>query len=204
MRNKYAAALLAAGLMASAGRAHAAPTLSLSSSSDLDNLEVGQTVRIDVRLSDLGGSQLELLATGVAFDRDILGSATTPAAGAIVPNASDPMSFQPSTDPGFVDVIFEAVGDARTDRITDNGQFFSFELTAQEIGSGEIAFDFADALAFNEDDPFMPLQPEVDLGASLGVTVVPLPPALIAGLVGIGGVVAGQVLRARRSISARA
>lgn len=197
--------LFGAAVFTGASVAKAGLTLQLSSPADLGTLVPGQTVRIDVGLSELSDRQLELLTTGVAFDDSILGpggGSGNVSAGPIVPNAGDPMSFSPSTDPGFVDVIFEAIGDSSTDRITENGRFFSFELTALEPGSGEILFDFADALQFNGNG--VPLQPEIELGPGLEVTVVPLPTGLALGLLGLGGVISGRLIRRQRQATSGA
>ena len=156
--------------------APAPPTLQLSSPSDLNNLMVGDTVRIDVNLGGLPATaQLELLAADVIFDESVFDTPTSVAAGEIVPN---PGAFEGFADPGTATGLFEALDAGPADRIGDNGRFFSFNLTAVGAGSGLIEFDLVDALRFNPDDPLEPIEVDLQTGPGLSFTVIPEPSGL--------------------------
>lgn len=173
-----------------AGQALAEPTLSLSTPLGPTPVAVGQTVRIDVNLSGFSSGQLELLAAGVAFDETVFASPRAIQAGSIVPDAT--LSFIGESAPGFADGLFEAIDEGAANRISGNGRLFSFEVTATSAGVSEFALDFGDALRFNSNDPFMPIEPELELGPALLITVVPEP-----GFAGAAAVALGSLMLRR-------
>lgn len=193
-------------------------SLSLSSDEDLSRLRVGQAVTIRVELRGLSsGQQLDALSAGVQFDDTVFAPTASVRAGEIVPSLAAPPVFQTLNDPGFADGLFEAIeGEDPSDRIGRNGAFFSFDLAVARAGSGQLGFDFADALLRNPRDPFEPIEVDVAVGDALqvtatgggggGATVIPLPPAVAMGCLGLAGVFGGQAARrwrARREACAR-
>lgn len=200
-----AAIAVAFTLLIVSGAARAAPVVVLSSPADLTHISPGQTITINVSLAELmDDEELALLAAGVRSPNALFEAPSTLRAGGIVPDPS-PDNFQtnidvqsPVIDPRvsntiFTDAIFEAADEG--EGITRNGTFFSFDLMADRPGSGEIAFDFADALLATGD----PLNPTADAGVrtgvSLGVTVIPLPPGVASGLLTLGLLVLGGCYR---------
>lgn len=182
MRPSFSVAAVMACAVGVAASAQAAPTLTLSSP-DPAVISIGQTIRVNVNLGGLNGGQLEFLAAGVQIDETLFSAPARIQAGPIVPDPE--LSFVGEASPGFADGIFETLGEGASDRITGNGQFFSFELTALSAGSGEFSLDFGDALRFNPNDPFMPTQPELELGQALTFTIVPEPTGVAMGLIGL-------------------
>lgn len=187
-----ALSVVAATLGAAAAAVSAQTALQLSSPSDLGNLTVGDTVRIDVSLAGLPGpAQLELLAAAVDFNPAVFGTPTSVSPGQIVP---DPNSFEGFADVGSVTGLFESFDGGSAGRIGDDGRFFSFNLTVAGAGSGLISLDVADALRFDPDNPLEPTEVDLLLGPGLSFTAVPEPSALAA--VGLAGLVC--LARARR------
>ncbi len=183
-------------------------SLRLSSDDDLGRLRVGQSVTIRVEMRGLDrGQQLDALGAGVQFDDAVFAPTASVRAGEIVPSTARPPVFQTLNDPGFADGLFEAIeGEDPSDRIGRNGTFFSFDLDVARAGSGQVAFDFSDALLRNLRDPFEPIEVDVAVGRALQVTAtgggaaaIPLPPAVAMGLLGLAGVFGGQAARRWRA-----
>ena len=164
-------------------------TLSLSSDDDLTNVPVGQTVTIKVEMFGLEfDEELEYLAAIVTFDGAILGTplSITPHAtpDGILPDL-DPDPLWPAWPP-FVSGAFPGSADGSYDSffsstllpIEDNGLFYSFDVTAQALGTTELTLDFPDALG-----PFGGLV-TITLGDPLTLTATPEPTEVV-GLVSL-------------------
>jgi hypothetical protein len=115
---------------------------------DLRNLVVGETVTIQVQLVGLDGLELSSLGAGIEFSDAHFGAPQNAAPGSIVPEPTDLIL---TALPGLMDSQFFAFGGSN---IASEGDFFSFDLTAQSAGSGSIRFD-GDSL-FYEDQDFNP------------------------------------------------
>lgn len=195
MRNRLLALLGAVAMLGfAAGGASAQPMLQLSSPSNLGNLRVGDTVRIDVDLTGaMSPAQLELLAGVVDFDPAVFGEPVGITAGPIVPNAN---SFGGFVDAGSAAGLFESLDGDAGGRIGGSGRFFSFDLNVAAPGSGLISLDIADALRSNPDNPLDPMEVNLLLGPGLAFNAIPEPSGLaIVGLAGLGCL--GRVRRAR-------
>ena len=180
-------------------------TLSVSAeSADLAHLQVGQDVRFDVTLSGLAaGGQLDYLAGTATFDSALLGSGTNITAGAIVP---DPTGFMGTGFVGAADAFYDAVFFSATNTpISSNGVFYTFDVVAQQPGSGTLAFDLTSLAATDGTNNPVPLS----AGPALPFTIespasVPVPEpnsfvVVLATLVCWGGaVVSCQLTRHRR------
>ena len=171
--------------------------LELSSADDLMNLMVGDTATIDVSLSGLlPGEQLVTLTGSVLYDATILDMSGSITAGAIIPNATDLLDM---SLPGQADAWFYSWSFDPADYISNNGVFYSFDVQAQEIGSGVFSLDPISLIAeqYDPGSPFFPiLRWDVYAGADLPFNVVvPAFPALHLALLGLA--VAGRKLRAR-------
>ncbi len=126
-----------------------AVTLSLDpGSTDLNDLQVGDAVTINVVVSNLQGSQLASLGGSVEYPDRHFDSTQAISAGSVVP---DPLDLIPFEDPGFMDGQFFARGG----NIATEGTFFSFELTAKATGSGTIGF--VPFSPFAEDEALTPI-----------------------------------------------
>lgn len=180
-------------LVALAPKADAGVMLSLSSTSDLASLEVGDTIVVDVELSGLTGA-LSFLGADVTIPDQF---ATTPNAsfGSIVPAGAETF-LDPTSVPQLVFGQSFAFGfpfDPATFIMSD-GTFFSFELEVVAEGSGSIDFFSAIAFAPGPQPDFIP-ETEVLLQTSslpfnAGSSVVP-EPASIAGFLMLGVVALG-------------
>jgi hypothetical protein len=157
MRRPIVLLLLNTAFALAVPAANADLTLSVSAeSADLAHLQVGQTVRFDVVLSGLpSGGQLDYLAGTVTFDSSLLGSALNVSAGAIIP---DPTGFQGTGFPGAADAFYDAVFFSVTNTpISSNGVFYTFDVVAQQPGSGTLAFDLTSLAATDGNNNPVPL-----------------------------------------------
>ncbi len=172
------------------GFCQAASVTLVPAPADLSALQIGDTISIDVVLNGLAaGDELEFLGVTVGFDAPPLGTATNFTPGTIVP---DPAGFVGFDTPGIADGSFDAFFTlSGIDRITTNGTFFSFDIQAVSVGSGQIGFSFADALRSDFTSP------GVTTGPALRFTVVPLPNQVISGGVLMALLVGGHLLRHR-------
>lgn len=207
MKHSYiTASLVGAGLLALGATAAQAQTarLSLTSDSDLTRVLVGQTIRINVNLTGLGGTSLSGLNASVAsprllFDAPAGGSASV-LPGSIVPNAAGFVGNLDDIDANtiFTDGIYDALEPAGN--ISAEGTFFSFTLKAVARGTGVIDFD--------QDTNFGPLVGAVTADGTdftpstadlsgLAVTVIP-EPGSAAVMVGGFGLAALRRRRAAR------
>ena len=199
-----AAGLLALGATATTARAQSAQ-LSLTSDSDLTRVLVGQTIRINVNLTGLGGSSLaglnaSVASPGLLFDAPATGlDAAMP--GAIVPNPDGYFGSVDDTDPGtiFADGVYDAQEPAGN--ISAEGTFFSFTLKAAAPGTGVIDFALDDNLqplvtgVGPDGTDFTPTTADL---SGLAVTVVP-EPGSAAVLIGGFGLAALRRRRAARA-----
>ena len=170
----------AAAVLCATASVHAQVTLSLESGGvNLSQLRVGDTATIEVRLGGLqSGQELDALSATVIYDSALLDDPTI-AAGAILPNPlDDPWDFLTFAQPGHAEGSFLTFGTDTAAHVTSDGLFFSFDVTATDVGGGTFTFDFTDATQFNPDDPFEPIYVWVEEGEPLAFTVVPEPAAL--------------------------
>ncbi len=158
--------------------ARAAPLLSLeSTAANLLVLQVGEDVSFQVRLSGLeAGQELTLLAATVRYSEGMLGEPSLLWAGEILPQPlEDPAYFVPSIDAGLADGTFYTFSPESAHHILSEGVFFSFTVEAVGVGSGQMWFEFADALQYNPDLLGEPISAEPALGLPLDFIVVPEP-----------------------------
>ncbi len=180
--------------------AHAGPAeLRLSSSSDLQNLNVGDTFTIDVLLEDLSsGDELQMLSAGVDVGSPLLSRPATVRAGGLITDAA---TFDSSSEDGFVDAIVDVAPGNSEGRIRGDGTFFSIDLTAANPGSGTVSFDFVDALQYDPNDPTRPTEfgissgPGLDIVVRGGAQVIPLPAGFASGMSLMGALGLGSLLR---------
>lgn len=153
----------------------AAPLLSLSSAASLNDLTVGQTVRINVDLSGLDpGDELIYLAATIEFDPAMLGTPLAIQAGAVVPNPLSP-AFVTASSAGLADGNYISL--SPTENVTNNGVFYSFDVKVQQAGAGALRFQFVDSEGFNAGNPLPKVVPGGGLAFRTGTTgnVVPEP-----------------------------
>ena len=125
------------------GQASAQPTISLNSA-DLSALRVGDAISIGVNLSGLlAGDELTLLAADVGYSDQNFGLPAV-VSGSIVPDVAGFEADEFSDLAGATFDALDTMGGAAV--ITANGEFFTFDVSASGLGSGEIALRFADAL----------------------------------------------------------
>ena len=148
---------------AAASLAQAQPVISLSSPDDLSQIVLGKALTVEVDLTGLGaGDVLEFLAAEVVYDSTQFDPPTV-AAGGIVPDVA---GFEADEFAALAGATFDMVETTSgTDKITANGMFFTFDITATALGSGSVSVDFADALGNNAIDG-------ASTGSDLDYTVV--------------------------------
>ncbi|WP_145217587.1 hypothetical protein [Planctomycetes bacterium TBK1r] len=172
---------------------------------DLNALELGDSVTIDVLLDRLGIGKLTDLGATVTLSSTshLSDPAVNPIAGDIVPDPLDVLFsggfFNDSVDAQFT-TFFSFVPDPE---INSDGVFFSFDLTAIAAGSGSIGFDLFSPFAIAADDP---LNPIFDIDTSeLNYTVtasnaVPEPASLLCfGCIAVASLTQRRRCRSRRS-----
>jgi hypothetical protein len=124
--------------------------LSVSSTTpDLNNLSVGQTVSFDVKVSGLNaGDFIDYIPVTLNFDGTLLTlSGLNP--GAIIPDtggfSSGPPVITPQAAIGLVTAQYDDLNlnppPTFFSPITSNGTFFSFSLVTQQAGQGTVSFD---------------------------------------------------------------
>jgi hypothetical protein len=131
------------GLLLLAGSLRAEPMIQLSSPDDLSNINPGQTVTIQVGVTGLTASEsIWSLDVPVTFNPSMFSTPFNLAAGSIVPPSADPNDFMGQVAPGLAQGTFAPLNFG-ADVISDNGTFYSFQVTALsagrstfEIGSG--------------------------------------------------------------------
>ncbi|MGE4159992.1 MAG: PEP-CTERM sorting domain-containing protein [Planctomycetota bacterium] len=184
------ALVLALGLSV---QAQAGPMLAVSSTADLNNLKVGQTITFDVTLSGLNaGDSLDYLAGTLTFNDTLFSIPLSVTAGPIVPDLT---GFSGTKNVGLADGNYDDLFALSGTPITSNGVFFSFNVTVTSTGTGMVGFDFADSFGFDANggllDPTTGGNPiTFDAPAN---NAIPEPMSLL--LLGIGG---AGVLLARR------
>jgi len=146
--------------------ASAQPVISLSSPG-LSTLRVGDTATVDVMLSGLSaGDMLKLLAAEVGFNALHFGTPSV-TSGGIIPDVA---GFESDEFVDLAGATFDSLDTASTtDMITANGVFFSFDISAIDIGSGPISLDFADALG---EDSLNSLIDGATAGAALSYSII--------------------------------
>lgn len=144
--NRVIPALLVALLCCATQRASAAVMLGLTTTADLNNLQIGSPVSFDVVLSNIADSStgdLDALGATLDWDASLLGTPII-ADGAIIPDATGIVAIG---RPGIIDYLYDmgfAVFSFAS--LTNNGTFFSFTVTPQAVGSGAISFFAASGL----------------------------------------------------------
>jgi hypothetical protein len=124
----------------------AGPIVSLSSPDNLSQIQVGDTVHVDITLAGLNpGDTLELLGASVVFPAVSFGapSTNTPyvVPNGIVPDVGGYSGAVPAGKAvGLYDTLNLLPPPAFFPAITANGRFFSFTVTALKEGSGTFAF----------------------------------------------------------------
>ncbi len=185
MWRKSILALAAAGFLAwgtAPSRADVILDLEPEVGVNLANLALGQSFRINVVLSGVNpGEVLEVLTASVLFDGAVFGTPTDIAPGPIVPEVGDFLSFADlgQADGALLASVLPANG------ISDNGVFYSFEVTVQAQGSGSFALDAlaTSAQRYNQDNPEEPLEVGSSNGDPLAYVAVPSPAT--AGIMGV-------------------
>jgi hypothetical protein len=180
--------------------AHADVSFSLSSSVNLTQLKVGNTVTVNVTLAGVTSPQeiVDAAAQVAIAEALFLGSNVTP--GSIVPNNG--ADFFGDAFPDLIDGAFQNTGAATADHITFDGVLYSFQLTALAPGSGELQIGFHAAGAFDPDNPNAPISLDSSLGAPLPFGIsVPEPHSFL--LAATGGLVAAWMIRNRRRTAIR-
>lgn len=119
----------------------AAPILvSLSSPDDLSNLTVGQTVTINVNVSNFAADDMvNLLSADVLVPASSFGVPTLPVPGAAVPDAGGSLLVV-IPGPHVASVTYDDLI-VPSSPMTADGVFFSFMMEVTGIGSGQIQFD---------------------------------------------------------------
>jgi hypothetical protein len=154
--------LLVHGLISNS---QAAIVLSLTSTGDLTNVTVGQTVRVDVQLTGLAPAEsLDFLAASVSFDSTVLGTPVVNP-GVIVPDPTAP-AFVGLGLPGLADASYDSIFSVAGEFIVNNGVFFSFDVAPLAPGSTELSITFADGSVDG-------VPTRIGSSDSLNVTVVP-------------------------------
>jgi len=137
--------ILLSGICFSAAGVQAAPSLTLTSNPvNLSNLNVGQSITVQVNLGLGGGPALSLLTSEIDFSQSIFAMPTNITAGPIVPDATNSFlgaSFSNAADASFDSTFTIPSGQ----HIVVGGDFFSFNLTANAPGTGSITFGPASA-----------------------------------------------------------
>jgi hypothetical protein len=139
MTTWFRASATAAIFLFAASIGHADAVLSLSSStSNLNSLHVGDMVEVTVSLSGLNsGDAVNALGADISFSSN-LGNATPAAPGAIIPDNS---AFFGNISGGSIGSgVYDALFSLSNAQITQNGVFFTFDLTAKTPGSGTISW----------------------------------------------------------------
>lgn len=158
-------------LMIGSGEGRADYNLSLSTSADPAHLQIGNSVTFDVNLSGIdptnSDTYLSYLAATIDYDNSLLNSNPVVAAGAIIPDPS-----------GFVGTGFFAAADAYYDGvflastpISQDGTFFSFQVTPLQAGSGTLSFTAAAATLANDpnqNDQFTPATVNLNFNIDAG------------------------------------
>jgi MYXO-CTERM domain-containing protein len=181
-------------------QAQSIPTLTLSTDApDPMNILVGDEFTVFATLGNLGGLELIDLTSTVELPLSLVSIPYNLAAGPIVPDLGNMtlnfLAVLDSVDGQYSDFF----GD---DPITDGGVFYSFTMTAQNVGSGQFAFDpfslFGLTVSFDpvDIDGGDPLQIRVVAPQTEGPDAAVVPEPATAGLALIG--LAGLLGRARR------
>ena len=164
------------------------PMLSLSSATNLNTLHVGDSFTVDVTLTGLTAATTLNLLSGTAQYSGV-GLLSAPNSVTKGPILAGVTQSDITTLGGlnFAETDFQTFSSAPADQVSTNGKFFSFNLTAQALGSGTIFFSFTDALA--GDPNGTPFDPGLVAGPAITFNIVPagggggggvpLPPALV-------------------------
>ncbi len=188
--------LVTVGTLLGAAGVTAAPlTMSISSTTTLTTLHVGDTFTVNVILSGLGMAEtLNLLSATAQYTGTALSAPTAVTVGPIVPGGSGNPDVSTLSGPNFAETDFQTFSALPASQIFVNGNFFSFKMTAAALGTGSISLSFLDAL---DGASASPGSPGITAGPALAFAViplggggpgVPLPPAFLSALLCLAGV----------------
>jgi hypothetical protein len=158
--------------------------LSLSTSADVNHLQLGESVTFDVSLSGIdpsnSGTDLSYLAATIGYDNNLISPNPIVAPAMIIPNRS---GFVGTGFPTAADGYYDGVYLASTP-ISQDGTFFSFQVTTLQAGSGTLSFTATAATLAsdsNQNDQFTPqtIGLNFTIEASGPGTVVPEPPTFV-------------------------
>jgi hypothetical protein len=137
---------------------------SFSSPADVNHIAVGQVVRFDVLLSGIDtsdpGTFLSYLAATTQHDNTLLSAPAAVDPGQIVPDILN-FAGTPLADgaDGFYDSVFFV--NSQTP-ISSNGIFFSFDVTALNVGTGMLTFSSSAATLASDPDQHNQFTPLTD------------------------------------------
>ena len=181
--------LVTVGTLLGAAGVTAAPlTMSISSTTTLTTLHVGDSFTINVILSGLAPAEtLNLLSATAQYTGTALSSPTSVTVGPIVPGGAVNPDVSTLSGPNFAEADFQTFSGLPASQIVANGNFFSFKMTAVALGTGTISLSFLDAL---DGSAASPGSPGITAGRPLAFAVVPLgggpgvplPPALLSAI----------------------
>jgi hypothetical protein len=212
---RFVLAMAVLGLVAGgAGRADAAPVVTLSSPSDLNQLTVGQQVQFNVSLAGISTNEfLFVLDTRELFPSNLFApvslSPSQPGTGSVFDTSAQVNSFLVGDQrgptflgAGIAQGNFSDTFPTPTQAIDQDGLYYSFTLQAIAAGSGVISFDPAGTLYASGLTGFnlapLPTGAPLQFTITGGPAVVPEPSTLALG--GIGGLLAlGYAWRRRRA-----
>jgi len=208
MRLPFAALIAVNMVLLAVGNGQAGPiSLSLSSATDVNNLQVGTPVSFNVNLSGItpgdSSTYLSYLAATIQYDNTLLSSNPTVTAGAIVP---DPNGFVGTGFPNAADGFYDGVFLASTP-ISQNGTFYSFTVTPLLAGNGTLTFSAAAATLAsdpNQNDQFTPDSQSVNFQiGGTGPTPTPEPSSWVLGIIGVMALSGPFIRRVSRSLCNR-
>jgi hypothetical protein len=196
-------------LATTSGASRADYILSLSTNADAAHLHVGESVTFDVTLSgvDMGNSNTSLsyLAATISYDNTLLSPNQIVTPGAIIPDTTgfpDILGFVGTGFPDAADGLYEGYNFDQVNPIilpiSQNGVFFSFQVTPANPGSGTLVFSaVATTLASDPDqnNQFTPNTVNLDFHIDASGTAVPEPSTFILLISSMLGLSTGAGLR---------
>ncbi len=148
-------------------------TVTIRTDSETANLLLQQPFTVEFVLAGLEpGQQLDFVGITLTMDSYRMGTPGPITRGEMVPTpGASPSDFLSARAPGVADASFFCSGTLESHRITNDGIFFTCNLTPQHAGEVSIQVSFADALLHNAADPDSPIPLPIAAAGSLDVTV---------------------------------